>query len=289
MAFQGEAFSPGHVTAFFVGYDEPDPLKKGSRGVGLCTTLGVHTVARAKESRTPSIEVYINDEKAKAVTTEWAAKLLLDDRRYEVRLLQTVQLPISYGFGMSGAGALSGVLALDDALGFGRSRDELIGIAHRADVESGTGLGDVMAQAVGGMDLRVRPGGPPHGLVKRFPVEAELLLCAIGPPFAKADVLGNPGIMDRIRAVGLRCLDAFEKNPSLDSVFDLGRTFAQEAGIVSPRVRECIEAVRAYGRASMSMLGHSIFATGGEITATVLRGFGTVYRCRVDNEGARAA
>jgi len=57
--------------------------------------------------------------------------------------------------------------------------------------------------------------------------------------------------------------------------------------LASAKVRECVEAMRAYGRASMSMLGHSVFAVGGEIAATVLRSYGTVYRCRVDNEGAR--
>src|SRR3990172_3641163 len=161
MASQGEAFAPGHVTAFFVGYDDPDPMKKGSRGAGLCTTLGVHTVARVRAARAQSIEVYINDERAKAGTSERAAKLLLGDGEYEVMLLQKMQLPVSHGFGMSGAGALSTVLALDEALGSIRPWEELVGIAHRADVESFTGLGDVMPQAMGGMDLRMTPGGPP--------------------------------------------------------------------------------------------------------------------------------
>lgn len=287
MAFQGEAFAPGHVTAFFVGYDDPDPMKKGSRGAGLCSTLGVHTVARVREARAQSIEIYINDEKAKAGTSERAARLFLGDGGYEVRLLQKMQLPVSQGFGMSGAGALSTVLALNDALGFGRPRDELAGIAHRADVESQTGLGDVMAQATGGMDLRVRPGGPPHGLVRKFEVDADLLLCAVGPPFPKAEVLRNQKTMDTVRTVGLQCIEAFEKGPSLEAIFDLGRRFALETGLATQRVRECFEAVRAYGRASMSMLGHSVFATGGDLAATVLRSYGIINRCRVDNEGAR--
>ena len=287
MAFQGEAFAPGHVTAFFVGYDDPDPVKKGSRGVGLCTTLGVHTVARARESRTASIDVFLNDDRTRAVTTERAAKLLVGDGGYEVQILQTVQLPISQGFGMSGAGALSTVLALNEALDLGRSPDDLVAIAHRADVESGTGLGDVMPQATGGMDLRVRPGASPHGLVRRFTVDSEIFLCSVGPPFVKGTVLANPKMMETIRTVGLRCLEAFERSPSFEAMFDLGRTFAFETGLASAKVRECVEAMRAYGRASMSMLGHSVFAVGGEIAATVLRSYGTVYRCRVDNEGAR--
>ena len=287
MVSHGEAFAPGHITAFFVGYDDANPFRKGSRGAGLCTTLGVHTVARAREDRQQSIEVYINDEPAKAESTARAAQLLLGSTPYEVKILQKQQLPVSQGFGMSGAGALSTVLALDEALGLGRKRDELVGLAHRSDVESGTGLGDVMPQAVGGMDLRVKPGAPPYGLVKKFEIEKELMLCAVGPPMAKASVLGSRTTMESIREVGLKCLDEFERGPSLDALFDLGRAFAFETGLASAKVRECIDAVRAYGRASMSMLGNAVFAVGSEIAATVLRGYGTMYRCRVDNEGAR--
>src|SRR2546427_1727536 len=36
MGSGGEAFCPGHVTAFFQGHDDPDPPKGGSRGAGLC-------------------------------------------------------------------------------------------------------------------------------------------------------------------------------------------------------------------------------------------------------------
>jgi len=287
MVSHGEAFAPGHITAFFVGYDDLNPFRKGSRGAGICTTLGIHTVARAKEAREQSIEVFINDEPAKAESTERAARLLLGNSQYEVKVLQKQQLPVSQGFGMSGAGALSTVLALDEALGMGRKRDELLGLAHRSDVESGTGLGDVMPQGVGGMDLRVKPGAPPYGLVKKFEVDTELLLCAVGSPLIKASVLGSPAVMEKIRAVGLRCLDEFEKRPSLDSLFDLGRAFSYETGLATPRVRECMEATRAYGKASMSMLGNAVFAAGNEVAATVLRSYGTIYRCRVDNEGAR--
>src|SRR6059036_3646482 len=86
MVSHGEAFAPGHITAFFVGYDDLNPYRKGSRGAGLCTTLGVHTVARAREDRTQSIEVFINDEPAKAESTARAAQLLLGSTPYEVKI-----------------------------------------------------------------------------------------------------------------------------------------------------------------------------------------------------------
>src|SRR3989442_11374938 len=127
MVSHGEAFAPGHITAFFVGYDDLNPYRKGSRGAGLCTTLGIHTIARAREDRTQSIEVFINDEPAKADASTRAAKLLIGSRRYEGKVLQKQQLPSMQGFGMSGAGALSTALALNDPLELGNSRDDIFG------------------------------------------------------------------------------------------------------------------------------------------------------------------
>jgi hypothetical protein len=43
-----------------------------------------------------------------------------------------------------------------------------------------------------------------------------------------------------------------------------------------------------FGRATMAMLGNSLFATGNsEHLATLYRKFGTLQRCEVDNVGAR--
>jgi len=51
---------------------------------------------------------------------------------------------------------------------------------------------------------------------------------------------------------------------------------------------EVIRASRMFGRATMAMLGNSLFATGkSEQLATLYRKFGTLQRCEVDNEGAR--
>ncbi len=287
MAYQGEAFSPGHITAFFVGHDDPDPMRKGSTGAGVCTAMGVHTTVRVREARGPSIEVSLNDAIDTAPTTRAAVRRVLGHAAYGVQVLSRVQLPVSQGFGMSGAGALSTALALDDALGLGRSGEELVAAAHAADVESLTGLGDVTPQSLGGIDLREAPGAPPRGVVRRFPAVGELLLAAVGPPRAKAPILTNPAVMDRIAAAGAGCIDEFRTTPTLADLFRLGRRFTGETGLAPPRVAECMAAVSAYGKASMSMLGNSVFAMGGDLVATILRSYGIVYRTEIDNEGAR--
>jgi pantoate kinase len=206
----------------------------------------------------------------------------------EVKVLSETPLPVSQGFGVSSAAALSTALALDDALEEGTRREELVAIAHEAEIASGTGLGDVVPASLGGMDLRLRPGAPGHAEVRRFPVEADLLLAVLGPEMPTKGVLRDPAKVAAINRAGGPLVDAFADRPTLDQLFDLGNRFAEESGLADRNVLEVIRASRMFGRAAMAMLGRSIFATGNsEQLATLYRKFGTLQRCEVDNEGAR--
>jgi len=288
MVSQGEAFCPGHVTAFFEVVDDADPRRKGSRGAGLSLSLGVRTVARVREASTPSLDILVNGRKARAEVTEAIARKVLGDRSYEVKILSDTPLPVSQGFGVSSAAALSTALALDDALGLGTPRDELVALAHVAEVECGTGLGDVVPASLGGMDLRLRPGAPGHAEVRRFAVRKDLLLAVLGPEMPTRSVIRDPAKVAAINRHGGACVQAFARDPSFERLFDLGNRFAEETGLASPTVREVVRASRMFGRAAMAMLGNSIFAEGGrEELATLYRKFGTLMRCEVDNEGAR--
>ena len=288
MVSQGEAFSPGHVTAFFEVFEDADPRRKGSRGAGLSLSLGVTTVARVREAPRPSLDVLVNGKRARAEVTEAAARKVLGEESFEVKLLADTPLPVSQGFGVSSAAALSTTLALDDALGLGLARDELVTLAHVAEVECGTGLGDVVPASLGGMDLRLRPGAPGHAVVRRFEVHKDLLLAVVGPELLTRSVLRNLQKVAAINRYGGACADAFSGDPRFERLFDLGNEFAEATGLAGKTVLEVVRASRMFGRAAMAMLGNSVFAEAGrEELATLYRKFGTVLRCVVDNEGAR--
>ena len=288
MVSQGEAFCPGHVTAFFEVCEDADPRKKGSRGAGLSLSLGVTTVARVRDATRPSLEVLVNGKHAKAEVTGAAARKVLGDRPYEVKLLSDTPLPVAQGVGVSSAAALSTTLALDDALGLGMPRDELVALAHVADVEAGTGLGDVVPASLGGMDLRLQPGAPGHAEVRKFDVHRDLFLAVVGPELLTRSVIRDPARVAAINRYGGACVEAFAQEPSLGKLFDLGNRFAEETGLASRAVLEVVRASRMFGRAAMAMLGNSVFAEAGrEELATLYRKFGTIQRCEVDNDGAR--
>ena len=288
MVSEGEAFCPGHVTAFFEVVEDPDPRKKGSRGAGLCLGLGVRTVARLRDAPRPSLDILVNGKRQKAEVTQKVAEKILANRSCEVKILSECPLPVSQGFGVSAAAALSTALALDDALGAHTARDELVAIAHETEVECGTGLGDVVPASLGGMDLRRKPGAPGYAEVDRIPVQADLLLAVLGPEIPTRSVIRDPKRVAAINRVGGTCVDAFSTAPTLDRLFDLGARFAEETGLANKTVLEVIRASRMFGRATMAMLGNAVFASGNrEQLATLYRKFGTLQRCEVDNEGAR--
>ena len=288
MVSEGEAFCPGHVTAFFEVREDPDPRKKGSRGAGLCLSLGVRTVARVRDDSRASIDVIVNDRRQRADVTRRVAEKILGDRSCEVKILSETSLPVSQGFGVSAAAAVSTALALDDALGAKIPRDELVAVAHETEVECGTGLGDVVPASIGGMDLRLKPGAPGYAEVRTFPVEADLLLAVIGAEMPTKTVLRDSKKVAAINRIGGALVDEFSENPTLERLFELGVRFAEGTGLADKRVLEVIRASRMFGRATMAMLGHSVVATGNrQQLATLYLKFGTLQRCEVDNRGAR--
>ncbi|OGS47108.1 MAG: hypothetical protein A3K66_07420 [Euryarchaeota archaeon RBG_16_67_27] len=288
MVSQGEAFCPGHVTAFFEVCEHADPRRKGSRGAGLSLSLGVTTVVRVREATRPSLEIFVNGRPAKAEVTDRAARKVLPGGTYEVKILSETTLPVSQGFGVSAAAALSTTLALDDALGLGSPREELVAAAHVAEVECATGLGDVVPASMGGMDLRLEPGAPGYCDVRKFEVERELLLAVLGPEVPTRSVIRDPAKVSAINRSGTACIQEFARDPRFDRLFDLGVRFAEQAGLADKTILEVTRASRMFGRATMAMLGNAIVAAGnlGQL-GTLYRKFGTILRCEIDNVGAR--
>src|SRR2546427_3818098 len=136
MVAESEAFCPGHVTAFFEVVDDPDPRRKGSRGAGLCLSLGVRTVARVRKAPRTMIDIFVNGRRQKAEVTQTVAEKIVRDASFEVKILSESPLPVSQGFGVSAAGALSTGLALAASLYRGTPPGESLTITHAAEVRS---------------------------------------------------------------------------------------------------------------------------------------------------------
>lgn len=300
------AVCPGHVTGFFQIFDEgPDIARRGSRGAGVCVDLGALTIVDVEEADKQSIEVFIDKTASDAPVTRMAVARVLQEAVLEgklgldrdgpkgerakarVRVYTDLTIPVSQGFGASGAGALSAAMATARAVGVGRSVALLA--AHEADVRNRTGLGDVVAQAHGGFEIRAKPGLPPWGQVRSFVGYGDVVLCPVGESLPTRSVLTDRTRRAAINAVGGTLVDRLIAAPSVELFMQLSREFADVTGLMTPEVREAVDAARrAGGDASMSMLGSSVFSLGNtDAVAEALEPYGAVLRAKVDHRPAR--
>ncbi|MFC3957269.1 pantoate kinase [Halovivax cerinus] len=252
MSAESTAFVPGHITGFFTTHPDPDPTKAGSRGAGLTLSDGVRvTVAPASESI-----VELDGERIEVPPVD----RVLDALDVTARIEATAALPLGAGFGVSGALSLGSALAANRVFERGLSANELVTIAHGAEVQSGTGLGDVVAQARGGIPIRLEPGSPPHGLLDAIPNRTRVEYVTFGE-VSTSDVL--EGNTDQITHAGKAALSRVVQEPTLGSFIYASRRFARESELLTPRVADAIRAVSdADGQASMAMLGDTVYALG---------------------------
>ena len=252
MVEEATAFVPGHVTGFFSSHPDDDPTKAGSRGAGVTLAEGVDVTVRPASETT----VYLNDS---TIDVDPVGRVL-DALQVEATVSAETDLPLGAGFGVSGAMALGAALAANRAFDRRLSENELVTIAHGAEVQSGTGLGDVVAQAKGGLPIRLEPGGPQHNLLDAIPAPARVEYVSFGEVSTEAVLAGNT---DQLSQAGKTALSRVVGEPTLRSFVYASRAFAREAGLLTDRVREAILDVNEVdGEASMAMLGDTVFALG---------------------------
>lgn len=246
------AFAPGHVTGLFSVQHADDPERAGSRGAGVTLSAGVTTrVEPSEETR-----VLLN---GREVDVE-SVHRVVDALDATAVVAAETPLPLGAGFGVSGAMALGTALAANDAFAAGRSANDLVAVAHAAEVEAGTGLGDVVAQARGGVPIRVDPGAPPYGTLDGVPDAGRVEYVSFGG-LSTSEVIG--GDTDQLSAAGERALDGLLERPTLSRFMRLSREFSRDAGLLDGRVADAVEAVTdAGGEAAMAMLGRTVFALG---------------------------
>jgi len=182
------------------------------------------------------------------------------------------EVPVGRGFGASGAATLGTVLAANEEFGLGRSREELVEVAARAEVAAGTGLSDVYVQEMGGFAYDTGEGR------QRVAREDELRYASWGG-IATGDVLGDPAAVERVREAGHEALSAFDPEMALPDLFDLSWEFAEATGLVTDAVRERVEGLQeGGGAATMAMVGETVVGVGGGDTLP--------ERTRIEPEGA---
>jgi pantoate kinase len=304
LVIEANGFAPGHITCFFQICDAPiDPLLKGSKGAGFSIKHGVITRVQVTPSNHSSVEISINGKSCDAKVTQTVAGLALDlalqkhGQEYDLKIRQEMQIPVGAGFGASGAAALSTSLALNHALNLGLTKNKSAQLAHIAEVTHKSGLGDVIAQNEGGVEIRIWPGAPGYGHIDIIPSACNFaVVCGSVGKLETREVLSNPEKRKKINEAGDRLVKELLKDASIDNLISLSKKFTMQTGLASQTIINTIKSLEdsGFNYCSMVMLGQSVFCFVSEKDSKNVCDIikecmpnGVVFISKIDNIGAR--
>jgi pantoate kinase len=291
--YLGGGYAPAHITTIFQIYNsDRNVLKCGSRGIGFCIDKGVSTYVIARPNQKDMFKIFLNGESITGNTSISAIKNLIGSEKWSIEVHHYTELPLSQGFGISGAGALGAAIAINSALNLNREYSELVNAAHKAEVQNSTGLGDVVAQATGGIVLRLHEGGFNHGQIERFKTDKKtrLTICIVGNELNTSKIISNSTQIKRINSLASKYLPKIEDISKVDriSIPELTKisfNFASKTGLMARAVQQAIQHIEdnSVGFGSMIMLGNSLFAVGNEARIKqICQNYGKVMTCKIE-------
>lgn len=264
---EARAFSPCHITGFLQILDQPtNPLYAGSRGAGISLSRGIKTIVKARKTEKNSLQVKINGfTSSSAEVSKHVVDIFLSRfkqmNNFEIIIEHHVDVPTGAGFGTSGAATLSLALALNTVFGLGMSRIEAAQMAHVAEVECKTGLGTVIAEAFGGVEVRVKQGAPGIGEIKNVPVPKDYTVaCLIFGQLSTTKFLKDEETRKRINEFGGKLVDKLIEEPNVTNFMNFSRQFAEHVGLITEKTRRILHATdNANFICSMPMFGEAVF------------------------------
>lgn len=272
-------FVPGHVTGFFNIENHEISLKNGSCGAGFLLSRGV------KSTISPSDRLSIDVNQGDETVIEEVLKILEIDDTFKIT--QDIQLPIGAGFGTSAASAFSLTLAINEFLNLGYSQELCGQIAHMAEINLGAGLGDVIAQTGKGIVLRTKPGAPGIGEIESFRKDVFIAYKTFGT-IKTSDIISDSHHREVLSQVGLKYLELFEKETTLENFLSFSNSFSIETELMSDEVRNLVDYFNSSEDilgSSMAMLGNTVFAFAYDEDAFKDLDIEDLHICELNNIG----
>ncbi len=283
------AYAPSHLTLVFEAVPSSDPLVAGSKGIGLNIADGVICHV-SPEALVNKHDTYLNGVLFKSTITPPVLEFFQQKGySFGTKVEFESSLPISAGFGGSGAAALSLTIALNAALGAGLDLIELADCAHCVEVKARTGLGDVAASLVPGFEWRKKAGSPSRGEVVALKevtqeAEAQRVFVASNGPISTSEILASDA-MKRVNKQGSAVLRHVSTGVTLETVINIASSFQERVCFLSAASSLELSRMRdtETGWAAAVMIGDSIVSFGDEAP----QGFAFVKETRIEHVGPR--
>ena len=289
-----KAFSPGHITGIVIKSAETSNyLHAGSKGAGFSIDRGITTVVEVFEHQTPNYQISINSKVVDANVSKWVVERYLGfvHKPYYINIKHETNIPIGFGLGSSGAGALSLSYALNEALDTKLSKYKVAQIAHHAEIACKTGLGTVIAEFSGGFEIRTSIGAPGVGFIEKIDLKdyKAVVLC-IAPLSTKLFLSDHVSLATQL---GERMLKRLKASRDIDEFLSMSYQFADNLGLTQCRCKEPLKILKSHGiEAGVALFGETIFTIVPldrvNFAKQCLKSFeGVLIVCNIDNTGAR--
>ena len=260
-------FVPSHITGFFEIIDNQNTLKKGSKGAGVVMDKGVITKTKISEGNGLKIKINGKTDPRNASITEKTIEIIKRDYNLDnkkIVITHDVDVPIGAGFGTSASFALGTAIGIANILDLPLTFNKTTQIAHLAEVEMKSGLGDVIGAISGGLVLRLKEGAPGIGITDKLLLNQSEDLYVISKCFGEintGDIIEDPVHKERINSTGRDLLLKLINNPRPENLMKLSRKFAEKTRLMNGEVCEAVDILEEETiGASMAMLGNTAFA-----------------------------
>ena len=298
---EGIAFCPADITGFFKAHldDNQNSLENfGSTGAGFSIKQGVTTRVKVdtKDNQESNFRIttkgYQSDKTdvSEFVLNEFLKLGKFSNKFFDIE--HEISIPVGYGLGSSGAVALSLSFALDQALETKLDKTTIGQIAHNAEVNCKTGLGDVLASFHGGFEIRVKPGAPGIGCVEKiFTNEISVIMICFAP------ISTNKFIKERlsqINGLGGKMVNRLLESKNYKHFQDMSLEFAKFVDVITPRMQKLVNELSKNNiKCGIAFFGETVFSMipkeDEDRVLEILQKYsdGIVIKSELDNNGAR--
>jgi len=298
---EATAFCPAPITGFFKAHldDNQNSLENfGSTGAGFSIKQGVTTRVKVdtKDNQESNFRIttkgYQSDKTdvSEFVLNEFLKLGKFSNKFFDIE--HEISIPVGYGLGSSGAVALSLSFALDQALETKLDKTTIGQIAHNAEVNCKTGLGDVLASFHGGFEIRVKPGAPGIGCVEKiFTNEISVIMICFAP------ISTNKFIKERlsqINGLGGKMVNRLLESKNYKHFQDMSLEFAKFVDVITPRMQKLVNELSKNNiKCGIAFFGETVFSMipkeDEDRVLEILQKYsdGIVIKSELDNNGAR--
>ncbi|MFX0016077.1 MAG: pantoate kinase [Promethearchaeota archaeon] len=252
-----------HLTGIFEIKDSSkNLLQQGSRGAGLSINRGVITTVR--KSDYPNVEILydgVRKTAPEAAVTKRVIDILLSKKSQKnLSISHNFEVPLSSGFGASAAGAIGTAFALNEFLDLGMSRLELFQVAHKAEVLTKSGLGDVIGIYQGGLEIRLKEGAPGIGKTMSFTNSNKWKIATIHlGTLSTSEVLSDPHKRKAINEAGNELISELILQPTFSNFARLSAIFSNRVSLWSPQLEKYVKDLPNTVLGAQIMLGEAFF------------------------------